>query len=180
MGQITRGIGGVIAAYFKALVIIFSVTFVLTGQEGDVRFPATVTTVEGEQIDVARLAAKKKVVVVTVKAASCPVCRIQLQRLKYHINQFRRCNVTFLVLIPGPKNDILTFREDTEFPYPFVEDRNFTIATSLSLRMSENEIFPTILVLNKDLTVRWQKRGRNVLYYGDPELLEELKCTNWI
>lgn len=104
MGEITTRTGGVMAVRFKTSAVIFIVTAALMGrQEGDVRFPISVTTVEGEQIDVARLAEKKKVVVVTVKATWCSVCRIQLQRLKYHINQFRRCNVTFLVLIPGPR-----------------------------------------------------------------------------
>jgi hypothetical protein len=54
------------------------------------------------------------------------------------------------------------------------------IAKSLDLLLSETEILPSILILNEKLEVKWAQRGRNILYFGDPELMKRLKCDGWI
>ena len=71
-------------------------------------------------------------------------------------------------------------KETTEFPFPFIADHELKIAKSLDLLLSETEILPSILILNEKLDVEWAQRGRNALYFGDPELMKRLKCEGWI
>jgi peroxiredoxin len=166
----------------KVLSAIPLVLALLLGQgrnEGEV-FPSQVVSVVGESIELPALAEKMTIVVVAVKATWCTICLNQLSRIKDQLDEFRRCNVTFLVLSPGPRDGILKMQESTGFPYPFIEDKNLTIARSLGLQMTASEIRPAILILNPDMTIRWVQKGRNILYYGDPELMEVLDCGNWI
>ena len=46
--------------------------------------------------------------------------------------------------------------------------------------LSEIKILPSILILNEQLEIEWEQRGRNALFYGDPELMKILKCSSWI
>jgi hypothetical protein len=39
---------------------------------------------------------------------------------------------------------------------------------------------PAIVILNKDLSVKWIRKGRNALNFGDAELKDYLGCANWI
>ena len=160
-----------------------SVLFILNVEYGMAQppiFPSSVETVDGKRVDVGELVKRRTVVVITLKATWCPVCRNQLLRIGENLDDFERCNVTFLVLSPGPRDELIGVKKSTEFPYPFIEDKNLAVARSLELQMSEAEIRPSILILDKDLSIKWIQRGRNILYYGDPELLEQLDCSNWI
>ena len=49
-------------------------------------------------------------------------------------------------------------------------DNELKIARSLDLLLNETQMLPSILILNEKLEVEWLQRGRNVLYFGDPEL----------
>ena len=51
--------------------------------------PAELRDVAGATIDVGALAARERLVFVTIKAAGCPVCRTQLQRLGRLLPHFR-------------------------------------------------------------------------------------------
>ena len=66
------------------------------------RFPIRVTTIDGEVIDVAALARRTTLVIVTLKAPGCPVCQRQLERIKQQRDYLADCGVSFLVLAPGP------------------------------------------------------------------------------
>jgi len=71
-------------------------------------------------------------------------------------------------------------KELTKFPFPFIVDQDLKIARSLDLIINETQILPSILILNDKLEVEWAQRGRNALYFGDPELMKRLKCEGWI
>lgn len=146
----------------------------------DAGFPEKVTAIDGQTLDVKQLAAKKTLVVVTLKATWCEVCQEQLLRIKKRLSESQTCGLSYLVLAPGPRKDLLEIQEKIGFPYPFIEDQNLRIAKSLGLQMSEEEIFPAILVLRKDLKVGWMQTGRSEGYFGDPELLKEVRCAEWI
>ena len=137
-------------------------------------FPAAVKDIDGNRIDVARLAREKLITVVTLKATWCPVCQEQLRRLKESMSRINTQRVTFLVLSPGPEKDLHAIKERIGFPYPFIEDRNLEIAKSLGLKMGEKEIVPAILILNRERKIRWMQSGRNGWYFGDEELLKEI------
>jgi peroxiredoxin len=146
----------------------------------EVLFPEKVRDVDGQNVDVAKLAKKKKLVVITLKATWCEVCQHQLYRIKKKLAESRACGLTYLVLAPGPKKDLQAIQKAVGFPFPFVEDEGLRIAESLGLRMGEDEIFPSIFILNADRTVGWMQAGRGEGQYGDPALFEAIRCAEWI
>ena len=143
-------------------------------------FPEIITDIEGNKINLKELANQKTVAVITLKTADCPVCQTQLLRIMQNLDKLAVCNVMFLVLAPAPLEKLYKTKETTKFPFPFIADYDLKIAKSLDLVLSETEILPSILILNKKLEIEWAQRGRNVLYFGDPKLMEHLKCDGWI
>ena len=118
--------------------------------------------------------------VVALKEPGCPVCHDQLRRIRERLPQLAHCQVQFVVLSPGPRERLEALRKKSGFPYPFVEDVDLAIAERLGLRMAPGKIQPSILVVAPDLSIRWEQRGRNGSYFGDPELLSHLRCEDWI
>ena len=97
-----------------------------------------------------------------------------------NFDQLSACNVTFLILAPGPTEKLQKAKEYTKFLFPFIVDQELKIAKALDLIINETQILPSILILNDKLEVEWAQRGRNALYFGDPELMKRLKCEGWI
>jgi peroxiredoxin len=147
-----------------------------SAEQASLTFPAVVQTIDGEALDLLEVARTSTVVVVTLKAHWCPICRNQLRRIKENQQALADCGVTFVVLAPGPRDKLATIRRETGLAYPFVEDVNLDIARSLGLQLSADEIAPAILMLNRDLTVGWVQQGRSASYYGDCELMKEIAC----
>ena len=143
-------------------------------------FPEMITDIEGNNINLTELTAQKTVAVITMKSPDCPVCQMQILRIMKNFDRLAVCNVTFLVLSPAPIEKLNKTKEITEFPFPFIADHKLKIAKSLDLLLSETEILPSILILNEKLDIEWAQRGRNALYFGDPELMKRLKCEGWI
>jgi len=48
---------------------------------------------------------------------------------------------------------------NTDFPFPFIPDQNFSIAKKLGLILSPEEIMPAIVILNEDLSVNGFEKG---------------------
>ena len=143
-------------------------------------FPEYVTAINGKVIDITELAKQKTVVVVTLKATWCSVCQVQLQRIRDKLGETAVCNLTFLVLSPGPAEELEQIQVRIGFPFPFIVDTNLEIAKSLDLQLRDNEIIPSILVLDKNRQINWMQKGRNAFYFGDPELMDALNCKGWI
>ena len=160
--------------------IVFGSSFETDSTKKEIYFPATVTSSAGNEIDVAALAKAHIMIVITIKATWCPVCRQQLLRIKEQLGDFEKCNASFLVLSPGSKEAVQEVKFNTDFPFPFIPDQNFSIAKKLDLILSPEEIMPAIVILNKDLSIKWIRRGRNALNFGDKELKDYLGCANWI
>ena len=160
--------------------IVFGSSFETDSTEQEIYFPATVTSSTGNDIDVAALAKAHIMIVITIKATWCPVCRQQLLRIKEQLGDFEKCNASFLVLSPGSNEAVQEVKFNTDFPFPFITDQNFSIAKILDLILSPEEIMPAIVILNKDLSIKWIRRGRNALNFGDKELKDYLGCANWI
>ena len=158
----------------KKLLIIVTTSFLFAG------FPNVVSDIDGTIIDLKQLASEKRVVVITIKTAECPVCQQQLIRINDKLNELASCNVTFLVLSPGTINKIQKAKSNTKFPFPFIMDENLEISKSLDLIIDEKQILPSILVLNEKLEIEWAQRGRNAFFFGDSELMKILKCSSWI
>ena len=145
-----------------------------------VTFPQSVTSVSGDEIDIEKITKSKTVVIVTLKSPNCSVCRNQLERIKRNLGAFETCNMSFLVVCPGSVNEVKTVKKESGFPFPFIADTDLEIGNQMGLILRDNELYPSIFVLNKDRTIRWTQKGRNYLYYGDKELKEALNCHNWI
>ena len=143
-------------------------------------FPEIITDIDGDTINLKELTTQKTVAVITMKAPDCPVCQTQILRIIQNFDKLSACNVTFLVLAPGPIDKLQKAKELTKFPFPFIVDQELKIAKSLDLIINETQILPSILILNDKLEVEWAQRGRNALYFGDPELMKRLKCEGWI
>ena len=143
-------------------------------------FPEIITDIDGNTINLKELTTQKTVAVITMKAPDCPVCLTQLLRIMQNFDQLIACNVTFLVLAPGPVEKLQKTKELTKFPFPFIVDQDLKTAQSLDLIINKTQILPSILILNDKLEVEWAQRGRNALYFGDPELMKRLKCEGWI
>ncbi|MFQ5710051.1 MAG: redoxin domain-containing protein, partial [bacterium] len=138
--------------------------------------PETLTDVDGHKVDVAKLAATKRLFFVTLKATWCPVCFNQLLRLKKNLSKLKICGASFVVLSPGPKDALKAVKARSEFPYPFVEDVGLTLARKLDLVLAPNQIRPVIVGVNKRREIVWMQYGRNGRYYGDKELQAYLDC----
>ena len=142
--------------------------------------PDIITDIDGNTINLKKLTVQKTVAVITMKAPDCPVCQTQIVRIMENFDKLSACNVTFLVLAPGSIEKLQKAKELTKFPFPFIIDQNLKIARSMDLLLNEMQILPSILILNDKLEVEWAQRGRNSLYFGDPELMKRLKCEGWI
>jgi len=143
-------------------------------------FPEIITDIDGDTINLQELTTQKTVAVITMKAPECPVCQTQILRIMQNFDKLSACNVTFLVLAPGPIDKLQKAKELTKCPFPFIVDQDLKIVRSLDLIINETQILPSILILNDKLEVEWAQRGRNALYFGDPELMKRLKCEGWI
>ncbi len=157
----------------QLLVIIF-ITYLFA------KFPETLRDIDGNTINLEELTIQKTVAVITMKSPDCTVCQTQLLRIMQNFDQFSACNVTFLLMAPGPIEKLQKAKELTKFLFPFIVDQKLKIAKSLDLIINETQILPSILILNDKLEVEWAQRGRNAIYFGDPELMKRLKCEGWI
>lgn len=144
------------------------------------KFPANVRTVEGTTLDVAALAEARRVVIVTLKATWCPVCQEQLARIHRALLNPKECGLELLVLSPGPAEALKEIKARLGVGYSFIEDRDLKIAGSLGLKLARNQIHPSILILERDLSVGWMQRGRNGAFFGDPDLVREVNCLGVI
>lgn len=165
-----------LATILSALVMTANLVAAQSTEQPSHTFPAEVRTIDGEMLDLRQVARTSTVVVVTLKAHWCPVCHNQLRRIKENQQALADCGVTFVVLAPGPREELARLQRETGLAYPFVEDVNLDIARSLGLQLGTGEIAPAILMLNRDLTVGWLQQGRNASYYGDCELMKEIAC----
>ena len=152
---------------FSILPLVLSTNVSAATTGGLPTFPSRVTDVSGEVIDIVKIAGRKRLVVITLKATWCEVCQKQLVRIREQLGKVRFCPVTFLVLSPGTADAIRGIRDRTQFPYPFVEDKNLEIARSLGLLLDEasSQIVPAILIIEPDGTVGWMQKGRNAILF---------------
>jgi peroxiredoxin len=164
-----RGLGALLAG----LVFVAAAD---AGAADRAALPATLRDVRGTAVDVAALARRYRLVVVTLKATWCPVCRAQLERLQQELPRLRSCGATFLVLSPGPADALRAVADASGFPYPFVEDRDLAIARSADLVLAPDQIVPAILVANTQREIVWMARGRSAGAFNDEALLAELDC----
>ena len=143
-------------------------------------FPELINDIDGNTINLKELAGQKTIAVITMKSSDCPVCQTQILRIMENFDKLSACNVIFLILAPEPVEKLREAKELTKFPFPFIVDNKLQIARSLDLLLNKTQILPSILILNEKLEVEWAQRGRNALYFGDPELMKRLKCEGWI
>jgi len=162
--------------WLRAVVLLMVCTSPAAAEDARPTLPALLDDVYGKRIDVADLATKHRLVVVTLKATWCPVCRAQLERLRAALPRLRSCGATFIVLAPGPEDTLRAVADATGFPYPFVEDRDLAIARAADLVLAPDQIVPAILVANARREIVWMDRGRNPTAFNDPALLAELQC----
>jgi peroxiredoxin len=100
------------------LFVLLSVRGVFAG------FPDTIKDIDGVVLDLKQLTSQKRLAVITLKTAECPVCQKQLIRIKEKLSELIVCNITFIVLSPGSIDKIQKAKSKTQFPYPFIDDED--------------------------------------------------------
>lgn len=138
--------------------------------------PATLEDVHGEVVDVGALASRSRLVVITLKAAWCPVCREQLVRLRREVPRLESCGATFVVLAPGPRDALRGVADATGFPYPFVADEGLALARAADLVLAADQMVPAVFGLNERREIVWMERGRSGAMFSDEALFEHLAC----
>jgi peroxiredoxin len=143
--------------------------------EGPV-LPARLVDIDGAPVDLAELAGGGQLFVVTMRTASCSVCAEQLARLERQRAGLELCGARFLVLAPGPVEQIRAARRATELAARWVEDADLALARALGLVQTPGQIVPAILEVDAQGRVTWQQRGRSDGSWGDGALQEHLRC----
>ena len=164
--------------YLLIISIIFCFDFHYA--EDNKFFPNSIYDIDNNKIVLSDLSKNKTVCVITIKSVTCPICTEQLIRIRNNIIDFNKCNLTFLVLAPGGKNGIEELKRRSRFPFPFIQDSDLKLSEYFNLAMPPFEIVPSIILLNKDGSVRWIQSGRGPDYYSDQALNDYLDCSNWI
>ncbi len=162
---------------FLVCILVAEETGAQSQENGAVRFPAVVTDIDQNVIDIEALTRERNLVVVTLKATWCLVCQRQLVRLRSRLQELDACAVTFVVLAPGPAEELAAIRRRTGFDFPFVADEGLEIARSLDLVLTDEGIVPCMLQILPGGRIGWRQLGRNGAYFGDDELREYFDCT---
>ena len=143
-------------------------------------FPKNLSDINGDKIPFSSLSKNKTVCLITIKSINCPICIEQLERIKKKALEFQKCNLTFLVLAFGSIASIKDLSKKTKFPFPFIQDKDFIISEKFGLANPPSEIIPSVILFNKDGTVKWKKSGRSAQYFSDQAIEDYLDCENWI
>ena len=138
--------------------------------------PAALQDIDGREVDLAGLVRRRQVVFVTMKGPWCEVCRRQLARLRRIQSRLNRCGAAFVVLAPGPPEEISEVRRVTGFSARYVEDAGLKLARALGLQLAGDQIQPAIFRIDRNLRVTWMQAGRSGRYYGDRALWRHLDC----
>ena len=72
------------------------------------------------------------------------------------------------------------FAKKIKFPFPFIQDKNFSISKIFSLANPPFEITPAVILFEKNGYVNWWQVGRSFDYFSDQSLEDYLDCENWI
>jgi peroxiredoxin len=162
---------------FLIIILLFLNCF-LNASEGV--FPKNTFDIEGKKISFSTLSKTNTVCLITIKSPSCPVCIEQLIRIKNKKFEFQKCNLTFLVLVPGPIRVIKALAKKTKFPFPFIQDKDFLISEKFGLDNPPFQIIPAVILFEKDRTIKWKKSGRSFQYFSDQAIEDYLDCQNWL
>ncbi|TPX41252.1 hypothetical protein SeMB42_g05656 [Synchytrium endobioticum] len=178
-----------------------------------VKFPERVVDIDGNQRNVRKLASRHELIVITLKDAWCPVCPILLQLIDFlgrkpstssefedpfglsphTVDDEERIyngllfnDVFFIVLSPGPHQDLVALRDDVGWEDDgrclFVEDVGLEISQNLGILMIPPVgIWPGIMNVDSSLQVKGIELGRGPGHYGESALLKFLTNTRkWI
>lgn len=143
-------------------------------------FPSQLTDISGKKIDIKKLAAQHKLVVITMKSVTCPLCRQLLMKLKHVWPQYKKKNVRFIVISPGPAEVLKKIRMEAGLGIPFVEDVDQKVATSLKLKLKDGEMMPGLLLISEDLKITWEHMGRTYSDVGDKALYKKFIEQKWL
>ena len=166
--------------FYKKLFILIFILQIIVAQTSKNIFPKNVYDIDANKIVISELSKNKTVCLITVKSVNCPICIEQLIRIRDKKDDFNKCNITFLVLAPGEESGIRELRNKTDFPFPFIKDRNLKISKRFDLAVPPFEMIPAVIIIDGDGSAQWIQTGRYNDYYSDQALSDYLDCINWI
>ena len=164
----------------KISIFFLSVLLTANPNASETILPKNISDINGDKISFSTLSKDKTVCLITIKSITCPICIEQLERIKKKVLDFEKCNLTFLVLAPGPLEGLKEFAKKIKFPFPFIQDKNFSISKIFSLANPPFEITPAVILFEKNGYVNWWQVGRSFDYFSDQSLEDYLDCENWI
>ncbi|KAJ9074021.1 hypothetical protein DSO57_1010324 [Entomophthora muscae] len=108
-----------------------------------------------------------------------PFNHLVLKPTEEELELFRlllRLDAFFLVLSPGPVDEVRKIQSETKFgAFPFIVDKDLSLAGSIRLRLSATQIWPAILHIEPSLRLRPIHFGRAPGFYGISVLMSYLK-----
>ncbi|KAI8967537.1 hypothetical protein BDF20DRAFT_991852 [Mycotypha africana] len=131
--------------------------------------------IEGERVNVDKLAETSRLILITIKSTACPACPQLLKllnvfgldpRTNTFIDPFTSQKVTveaskkkkdanYIVLCPGTNAEVRNIQIETQFfGYPFVSSEGGAdqLVQALKVMLTEHEYLPTILEVSDDAT----------------------------
>ncbi|CAO3591266.1 unnamed protein product [Absidia cylindrospora] len=159
--------------------------------------------IKGQKIDVKQLAQEYRLILITFKTALCLVCPQLLHMLNMYglesdcttyedpftleeweidepTKKFFRLllqkDAYFIVLCPGPDDQVAQIQNKTNFNYPFVAgEQAISLGKALKMNMSDDELWPATMEVTKDtLDVTPIYIGRSAGHYYHQYLLKLL------
>ena len=120
----------------------------------------TLTTINGEKIQLSELYKKQPVVLVVLRGwpgYQCPICTRQVGSLVTDEDKFKNTSAAVLMVYPGPAEDLLAhakeFAEDFNFPkgFYFTMDPDYSMINKYGLRWDapRETAYPSTFVINK-------------------------------
>ncbi|CAG8477792.1 11310_t:CDS:2 [Diversispora eburnea] len=106
------------------------------------------------------------------------IMRVDPEKLPFY-RLLLKTDAYFIIMCPKRHNQVRQIQKACNFtnlPYPFVVDEDLTLASSINLRMSENEMWPCIGYIQPETRViRPISSGRGPTFYGHNHLLTFLR-----
>ncbi len=137
-------------------------------KQGDTAPNFTLRTLDDKPVELHKLTAKSRVVLVVLRGwpgYQCPICERQVQDLMRHASQLKARGVQMLFVYPGPTTQLkahaqeFLLNKDWPSDFLFVTDPDLTFTTSYGLRWSApNETaYPSTFIIDRDAKVQFAR-----------------------
>lgn len=152
------GIGATFGSYFSDAPVQSEENRV----ERSAQNASTVLMPNGEQLELAELAPGRKVAVVVMKDAACPVCQRQLKVLSHRLDEVQNQGGAVFGLTDANRCASQKLTRRLGLNFPILSDPDHQVLGDYGLTLPEREyIMPGIIFIDEDGQVERVYRGRS-------------------